>query len=141
MNMMEMVLAMLAVVFFSTVALMYNRAVWDQTELLIHANKYVQSSHLSHSVLDEVDARLFSRQLAFANIKTEYNTTRALTLAHTGGTYNIDIKAVDCDSLGVPLATPVTNNIYTRVSVTTNTPGLQRPVLLRRVYTKTHLNL
>lgn len=141
MNLMEMVLALFAVVFFSTVALLYNRAVWDQTELLIHANKYVQSSHLNHSVLDEVDARLFSKQLAFANIKTQYNTTRTVTLAHTGGVYQIQIAAVDCDSLGVPLSTPVANNIYTIVSVTTNTAGLQRPVVLRRVYTKTHLNL
>ena len=141
MNMMEMVLAMFAVVFFSTVALLYNRAVWDQSELLIHANQYVQSSHLSHSILDEVDARLFSKQLSFANIKAQYNTTRNLNLTHTGGTYNVQITAVDCDSLGVPLSAPVTNNIYTVVTVRTNTAGLRHPVTMRRVYTKTHLNL
>jgi len=141
MNMMEMVLALFAVVFFSTVALMYNRAVWDQSETLMHANMYVQSSHLSHSILDEVDARLFSKQLAFANIKTQYNTTRSLTLAHTGGVYNLQINAVDCDSLGVPLATAIPNNIYTVVTVTTTTAGLKQPVVMRRVYTKTHLNL
>jgi hypothetical protein len=141
MNMIEMVLAMLAVVFFSTVALMYNRAVWDQSELLIHANKYIQASHLSHSVLDEVDARLFSKQLAFASIKTAYNTTRSVNMAHSGGIYKMIVTAVDCDSLGVPLASWVSNNIYTRVSVSTTTPGLKRPVVMRRVYTKTHLNL
>lgn len=141
MNMMEMVLALFAVVFFSTVAIMYNQAVWDQSEILIHSNKYVQSSHLTHSVLDEIDARLFSKQLAFANIKTQYNTTRSLILTHTGGTYNMQISAVDCDSLGVVLATPVANNIYTLVTVQTNTAGLKQPVVLRRVYTKTHLNL
>jgi len=141
MNMMEMVLALFAVVFFSTVALQYNRAVWDQSEILINTNQYVQSSHLSHSVLDEVDARLFSKQLAFDNIKNQYNTTRNLDLAHTGGRYVLQISAADCDSLGVPLSTPVTNNIYTVVTVRTSTAGLRQPVVMRRVYTKTHLNL
>ena len=141
MNMMEMVLALFAVVFFSTVALMYNQAVWDQSETLMHANMYVQSSHLSHSIMDEVDARLFSKQLAFTNIKAQYNTTRNLNLTHTGGTYSIQISAVDCDSLGVPLATAIPNNIYTLVTVRTNTAGLKIPVTMRRVYTKTHLNL
>jgi len=141
MNMMEMVLALFAVVFFSTVALMYNQAVWDQSETLMHANMYVQSSHLTHSILDEVDARLFSKQLAFTNIKAQYNTTRNLNLTHTGGTYSIQISAVDCDSLGVPLATAIPNNIYTLVTVRTNTAGLKIPVTMRRVYTKTHLNL
>lgn len=141
MNMMEMVLAMFAVVFFSSIALMYNRATEDQTDLLINANQYVQASHLSHSVLDEVDSRLFSRQLAFNNVKTQYNTTRVVDLAFTGGRYTMNVVAVDCDSLGVPLSSPVTGNIYVRVQVTTRTQGLKTPVVMQRVYTKTHLNI
>lgn len=136
-----MVLALFAVVFFSTVALMFNRSMWDQSEKLINANQYVQASHLSHAILDEVDAMLFSKQLAFGSIKATYNTTRNLTLAHAGGTYNMSIVAVDCDSLGIPLSSPIQNNIYVRVSVITKTPGLKVPVTMQRVYTKTHLNL
>lgn len=141
MNLMDMVLALFAVVFFSTVALMFNRSMWDQSEKLINANQYVQASHLSHSVLDEVDARLFSKQLAFGSIKANYNTTRNLTLTHAGGTYIMNIAAVDCDSLGTPITGALANHIYVRVSVTTRTAGLKVPVVMRRVYTKTHLNL
>lgn len=140
MNMMEMVLALFAVVFFSSVAMMYNRAVWDQSEYLIHANQYIQCTHLNHSVLDEVDARLFSKQLKFANIKTTYNVTRNVTLQHTGGSYTMQITAVDCDSLGVYIPGNNKNSIYTLVSVSTSTAGLKHPAILQRVYTKTHLN-
>ncbi|MDZ4182331.1 MAG: hypothetical protein U1B83_05580 [Candidatus Cloacimonadaceae bacterium] len=141
MNMMEMVLALFAVVFFTSVAMMYNRATEDQTDLLINAGQYVQASHLSHSVLDEVDAKLFSRQLAFNAVKTNYNTTRNVTLAHTGGNFSMVIHTVECDSLGVPVAVIPTNNLYIRVRVSTSTQGLKRPVVMQRVYTKTHLNL
>jgi len=141
MNLMEMVLALLAVVFFSTIALMYKQSVWDQNELLINAQQYVQASHLSHTVLDEVDAKLFSKQLTFAGIKTTYNTQRTLSLAHTGGQYILNITAVSTDSLGTVLASPPANNIYTRVTVRTATAGLKTPVTMSRLYTKTHLNL
>lgn len=146
MNMMEMVLALFAVVFFTTVAMVYNRAMWDQAELLDNASKYVQASHLAHSVLDEVDARLFLKsttayRISFAQIIPTYNNVvRNLNLAHSGGSYRLAISAVDCDSLGVPLTTPITNNIYVRVQVTTSTRGLQHPVIMKRIYTKTHLN-
>ncbi|MDP2173537.1 MAG: hypothetical protein Q8M98_00300 [Candidatus Cloacimonadaceae bacterium] len=141
MNLMEMVLALFAVVFFSTVAMMYNRATMNQTDLLINANQYVQASHLSHSILDEVDAKLFSRQLAFAAVKPNYNTTRTLDLAHTGGRYILVINTVECDSLGTPVSVVPINNIYLRVRVSTSTSGLRTPVVMQRVYTKTHLNI
>lgn len=140
MNMMEMVLVLLAVILFTTVALNYNRLVWEQTDYLINANKYLQCSHLSHSILDEVDAFLFSKQLKFNDIKKKYNTERNVTLQHAGGTYSISIHADDCDSLGVLLALPVSNSIYTLVTVRTTTTGLRYPVIQKRVYTKTHLN-
>ncbi|MDD2331414.1 MAG: hypothetical protein PHI68_02045 [Candidatus Cloacimonetes bacterium] len=142
MNLFEMVLAMFAVVFFTSISMVYNRASWNQTQRLYDASSFVQASQLCHSVLDEVDAKLFSKQLAFNNIKTTFNTTRTLNLTHVGETYTLDIEAVDCDSLGVPLTSPVVNNIYVSVSVTANTTaGLKHPVTLKRVYTKTHLNL
>lgn len=141
MNMMEMVLALFAVVFFATVAMQFNQATEDQTDLLINAGQYVQASHLSHSILDEVDAKLFSRQLAFNAVKTSYNTTRNVTLAHTGGNYSIAIHTVECDSLGVPVSVIPTNNIYIRVRVSTSTQGLKTPVVMQRVYTKTHLTI
>ncbi len=143
MNMMEMVLALFAVVFFTSIAMVYNRSMWDQAELLENASKYVQASHLAHSVLDEIDAKLFSKQLAFNNVKTSYNNVvRTMNLQHTGGTWTLNITAVDCDSLGVPLQTAVANNIYVLISTAVNTSsGLKHPVTMKRVYTKTHLNL
>lgn len=141
MNLMEMVLALMAVVFFSTISMMYKRAVMDQNDLLINAQQYVQASHLSHTVLDEIDAKLFSKQLTFAGIKTTYNTQRTLYLSHTKGQYTINITAVSTDSLGTTIPSPPATNIYTRVTVRTSTVGLNTPVTMSRMYTKTHLNL
>lgn len=142
MSYMEMVLALFAVVFFTSVALNYNIRIGEQQELLINATQYVQATQLCHTLLDEVDAKLFSKQLAWNSVKTTYNnTSRTIDLAFPGDVYQLAITAVDSDSLGIPLSTAVLNNIFIRVQVVASTPGLKVPVTMQRVYTKTHLNL
>lgn len=142
MSYMEMVLALFAVVFFASVAANYNRQVIEQTDYLINASQYVQANQLCHAVLDEIDAKLFARMIAFFSVKTTYaNVNRTVDLQFPGDVYQINIQTVDCDSLGIPLSTPATNNIWVRVTVTASTPGLKVPATLQRVYTKTHLNL
>ncbi len=142
MNLMEMLLALLAVVLFTSVAANYNRKLLDQNDYLINATQYVQASQLCHTVLDEIDAKLFAKMIAFFSVKTTYaNVNRTIDLAFPGDVYNLNIRAVDCDSLGIPLSTPVTNNIWVRVTVTATTKGLKVPATLQRIYTKTYLNL
>ncbi len=142
MNLMEMVIALLAVVLFTSIALSYNRHVQDQNDLLINATQYVQATQLCHTVLDEIDARLFAKMMSFNSIISTYNNqSRTIDLNFPGDTYQITIEAVSSDSLGVPLTVIPVNNIYRRVRVTATTPGLKVPVTLQRVYTKTHLNL
>ncbi|HNX38631.1 MAG TPA: hypothetical protein PL124_12390 [Candidatus Cloacimonadota bacterium] len=142
MNMLDMVMALMAVVFFTTISLMYNQAMWTQADNLNDATLVVQASQIGHMVLDEVDAKLFSKQLAFANISSSYNFTRNTFYPHLKVTFNIKSVAADCDSLGNNLPQPVTNNIYKRVTVTISGPqGLRHPVTMRRLYTKTNLNI
>ncbi|MDD4309856.1 MAG: hypothetical protein PHO32_05705 [Candidatus Cloacimonetes bacterium] len=142
MNLFEMVLALMAVVFFTSVAANYNRKILDQNDYLINATQYVQATQLCHTVLDEVDAKLFAKMIAFFSVKTTYaNVNRTIDLAFPGDVYNLNIRTVDCDSLGIPLTTPQANNIWVRITVTATTAGLKVPVTLQRVYTKTHLNL
>ena len=133
---------LLAVVFFTSIALIYNRSAWNQRERLYDANSFVQATILAHTVLDEVDAKLFSQQIKFINIKSQFNTTRTMNLTHVGETYSLTISAVDADSTGVPLATPDPETIYTKVSVRVSASGgLKHTVTMSRLYTKTHLNL
>ncbi len=142
MNMMEMVLALFAVVFFTATSSMYNRRVMDQNDYLINATQYVQATQLCHTVLDEVDAKLFAKMISFFSVKTTYaNVNRTINLNFPGDTYQLNIQTVDCDSLGVPLTIPEVNNIWVRITVTATTQGLKVPVTMQRVYTKTHLNL
>ena len=136
-----MFVAVVAVVLFSSMALLLNRSMVNQTDLITNATQYLQASHLNHTILDEIDAKLFSKQLKFSVIKTNYNITRTYNLQHTGGTWIAQIVTVDCDSLGNALQTPDPSNIYLRVQVNTSTPGLRNPVISQRIYTKTHLNL
>lgn len=136
-----MFVAVIAVVLFATVAMLLNRSMLNQNDLITNANQYLQATHLCHSILDEVDAKLFSKQLKFANIKTTYTTTRSVTLPHTGGVWSVQMAAVDCDSLGVPLQIPIANNIYVRLQLRTSVTGLRNPVIMQRVYTKTNLNI
>ena len=137
-----MVAVLYAVIFFTSIALIYNNSTFRQKQNLHNANSFVQASILAHEVLDEVDARLFSKDIHFSDIETIYNCSRTLNLTHVGETYNITILAVDADSTGVPLATPIVGNIFTKVSVTVASgTGLRHPLTMSRLYTKTHLNL
>ncbi|MCB5259984.1 MAG: hypothetical protein PHN71_00055 [Candidatus Cloacimonetes bacterium] len=142
MNLFDMVLALFAVMLFTSIALNYNRHIQDQNDLLINATQYVQATQLCHTVLDEIDAKLFARMMAFNHIISNYNNTqRTIDLNFPGDTYQLTVEAVSCDSLGVPLTVIPVDNIFRRVRVTATTPGLKFPVTLQRVYTKTHLNL
>lgn len=140
MNMMEMVLALLAVVLFTTLALSYNQAIWRQTDYLNNATLVVQASQLCHSVLDEADARLFSNQLDISNLVSTYNFTRTQTFPHLPETFTIVSVAVDCDSLGRNLGSPNPNSLFKRVVVTVSGPvSLRHPYSMMRLYTKTNM--
>lgn len=142
MNLMEMISVLLAVIFFTSVALIYNNSSFRQKQNLYDANSFVQATILAHEVLDEVDAKLFSKAIRFDDVVTNYNITRQLNLQHVGETYNLTITAVQADSAGVALATPITGNIFTKVSVVVQPgAGMRHPLSMSRIYTKTHLNL
>lgn len=139
--MMDMFLALVAVVFFTTVALIYSQAMWRQADNLNDATILVQSTQICHALLDEIDAKLFSKQLSFSNVISNYNYSTTTHFSHMQQDFDISVVASDCDSLGNDLSAPVANNIYKRVRVTVNTSGLSHPVSLRRLYTKTNLNI
>lgn len=142
MNLLEMVSVLFAVVFFTSVALMYNNSAFRQREHLYDANSFVQASILAHEVLDEVDAKLFVKALSFSQIIANYNISRTRNLQHIGETYNLVISAVQVDSTGVPLEVESTSNLFTKVSVTVQPgAGMRHPLSMSRIYTKTHLNL
>ena len=142
MNMMDMLMALIAVVFFTTIALIYNQAMWRKADNLSDAALIVQASQLCHMTLDEIDAKLFSKQLAFANVNTQYSFTRTHNAPHLGTSFTVQSVVADCDSIGNNLTAPVVNNIYKRVIVTVSGPaGLRHPVSLMRLYTKTNLNI
>jgi hypothetical protein len=138
--MMEMVLALFAVILFSSVALSYNQAIWRQTDYLFNAQLVVQCNHLCHEVLDEVDAKLFSKQLGFDNIISTYNNkTRSVTIASQSETYNLLIKAAVCDSFGVVMPAD-SLSLFRRVDVSVSgPPALKRPVNMYRLYTRTYM--
>ncbi len=140
MNMMEMVLALLAVVLFSSIALGYNQAVWRQTDYLFNAQLVVQSNHLCHAVLDEVDAKLFSDQITFDDIIPDFdNTTRSVYIDSQSETYDLAISAAVCDSIGTILPAGSTS-LFRRVDVTVSgPPALKHPVSMNRLYTRTYM--
>jgi hypothetical protein len=151
MNFMEMLLALAAIVFFTTVALVYNRSMWNQAESLDNAAKVIQATQLAHSKLDEIDARLLAQQITFANASYIPQTVREAydgrtvtnTLSYADyvftATYNHDY----CDSLGRhPNETYNPNAKFIKMTVTiASTPGMSHPVVLSRMYTKTNFYL
>lgn len=142
MNMMDMVLAMLAVVFFTTIAAVYNRSLLTQQENLNNATLVVQATQICHSSLDEVDALLFAKQVSFADVTTRFTYSETRNYEFLGTAFTVTSRAVECDSLGNTLTSPPANNAFKAVTVTVSGPAsLRRPVSLRRIFTKTSMYL
>ncbi|MDI3504693.1 MAG: hypothetical protein PWP64_1629 [Candidatus Cloacimonadota bacterium] len=139
MNMMEMVLALFAVVLFTSMAGNYNRIMIEQNDYLINATQHVQATQLCHSVLDEVDAKLFSKQLNYEDIVTAYDgLSRTVDLNFPGDVYQLSIAAAYCDSVGTEYAESDSLAYNRLVKVTASTPGLREPVRMQRIYLKIH---
>jgi hypothetical protein len=138
MNMMEMVLAMFAIVLFTTLSLTYNQAIWIQTDYLNNATLVVQASQICHSILDEADAKLFSKQLDFSDLVSEYNFAKSITYPHLPITLNVQSVAINCDEFGDPLEVDDPLSIWKKVTVTVSGHGyLQRPYVMQRIYVET----
>nr|MDK2851602.1 hypothetical protein [Candidatus Cloacimonadota bacterium] len=140
MNMMEMVLALLAVVLFTTLSLTYNQGIWRQTDYINNATLVVQASQICHSILDEADAKLFSKQIDIDSLTVLYNFTETRSYPHLPVTFTVTSTAADCDSLGQDLETPNPNSIFKRIQIKVSGPGyLKTPYTMTRLYTRTFM--
>ncbi len=141
MNLREMVLALFAVMMFTTIILVYNRSMWSQAELLDNGAKVIQATQLAHSRLDEIDAKLFSQLVAFNNVVNVFSGSQTVNLAYTGYTFSLDYDFKYCDSLGVNLGNQSYDdspNFY-KMTVTVSANGMPHPVSVTRLYNKTDL--
>jgi hypothetical protein len=150
---MEMVLALLAVVLFTTTSMVYSRSMWNQAELLDRTGKVIQATQLAHSRLDEIDAKLFSRQIAFAKegglptIRQAFIGTDIPINLSSGYSYNLSYIFEYCDSLGrgIEIGYPQTYNAnakYVKMSVSIRKiPSMAEKVIISRIYTKTSWNI
>jgi hypothetical protein len=153
MNFIEMVLALFAIVFFTTVSLVYNRSMWTQAENLDNVAKIVQATQLAHSKLDQIDAELLSQQVAFAKrqvsgtpqtVEQHYVGTHLENLTYAGYAFTYTYDFDYCDSLGGTTGVSqtyadTTDYKFIKMNVTVaSTPGMSHPVHLFRVYTKTN---
>jgi hypothetical protein len=136
--MMEMVLALFAVVFFTSLAANYNRILIEQNDYLINAAQHVQATHLCHGVLDEVDAKLFAKKITYNQIINYDSTTRIIDLNFPGDRYELELSAAYCDSVGNVLAEDDVLSMYRKITVEASTPGLKYPVQMQRIYAKIH---
>lgn len=150
MHMMEMVLALFATVLFTTLSLSYNQAIWTQADYLNNATTVVQASQICHSILDEVDAKLFSGQVRFNQIRSLYNFTSKTDYPFISTQYNVKREAVFCDKYGKTtkieydydleqdVEVPIDNSLYILMTVTVSGPSyLKYPYSMTRIVTET----
>ncbi|MFA7542958.1 MAG: hypothetical protein WCY84_01175 [Candidatus Cloacimonadaceae bacterium] len=136
MNMMEMVLALLATVLFTTLSLTYNQAVWAQTDYLNNATMVVQASQICHSILDEADAKLFSQQYTLNDLVTKYNYTKTTNYSHLAASFTVKAETQKCDGWGEILADQSGLSMYRKMTITvTGHSYLQRPYTMTRLFT------
>ncbi|MFW5627941.1 MAG: hypothetical protein ACOCG6_01750 [Candidatus Cloacimonadaceae bacterium] len=145
MHMMEMVLALFATVLFTSLSLTYNQAIWAQTDYLNNATTVVQASQICHSMLDEVDAKLFAG-LIDLDVESFPNESILLDLSHISAQYNVERNAVYCDQYGNPTEFVYNEELekdvqvpsfYIKMTVTVTGPSyLRHPYSMTRIYTK-----
>ena len=162
MHMMEMVLALLATVLFTSLSLTYNQAIWAQTDYLNNATTVVQASQICHSELDKIDAELLAGRIGLEEIKNAngvvvlkgikelHNTSTTLDLSHLSEKYNIHTEAVFCDKYGNTMEMvydpdkdeyepkPIESSLYVKMTVTVSGPNyLKHPYSMTRIFTET----
>jgi hypothetical protein len=148
MNFMEMVLALMAIVFFTTVSLVYNRSMWTQAENLDNVAKVMQATQLAHSKLDEIDAKLFAGKyfnpkFKFSDVKTTFTGSNILcNLAFSGYKFKLSYAFAFCDTFGLEYAdqaSPPSVNTFKMTTTISSTPGMSHTVAVSRIYTKISL--
>jgi len=87
--------------FFSTTALVTYRSIWDQADRYENANKVLQATYLAHGLLDEIEAKLFSKQVAFKNVVTTFTGSQTIDMPYVGSTFICTYAFAYTDSMGV----------------------------------------
>jgi HAMP domain-containing protein len=141
MNYLEMFIVVLAVILFTTAALVHHRSTMAATENLANATYRIQATQLAHEVLDQIDARLindkgddFFGDLAKVSEQGGYEgRIFNWDLEFYGASFEGKTSVALCDSLGNDVGTP---GNYRRVDVTVEGPeSLRHPVKYSRVFT------
>lgn len=141
---MEMVLALLATVLFTSLSLTYNQAIWAQTDYLNNATVVVQASQLCHSAMDEIDAKIFSRDLLVRDLLSRNGKSTTKYYDHLMTTFKINTRVVNCDVTGNenPLdefggAIDLSNSVFKKVTISVENTYLKRPYTMTRIFTDT----
>lgn len=140
MNMMEMVLALLATVLFTTLSLTYNQAVWAQTDYLNNATMVVQASQICHSILDEADAKLFSKQYEIEDLSTYFNYTKTMNFPDIPVSFTVKTETKKCDEWGEILEDQSEVSMYREIKVTVSGHAyLKQPYTMSRFFTESYI--
>ncbi len=141
MNYLEMFIVVLAVILFTTAALVHHRSTLAATESLANATYRIQATQLAHEVLDEIDARLINDKGddLFGDLTNSpglggyQGRTFAWQLDHFGAGFTGTSSVAVCDSLG---NNAYSSTNYRRVKITVQGPeDLKHPVEYSRVFT------
>lgn len=138
MNLLEMVAVLFAVIFFTSVALIYNNSAYRQREYLFDANAFVQASVLAHEKLDEIDAKLLGNVISFSNISSTFDgASFNRNLTYVGENYRLQTSVDVVDANGVTQADDADTG-YVRVSVLVlPDAGLKHSLTMSRIYAST----
>lgn len=141
MNYLEMFIVVLAVILFTTLALVHHRSTMAATESLANATYRIQATQLAHEVLDGIDARLindkgddFFGDLTKSPGQGGYQgRTFTWELDHFGAGFTGTSNVAVCDSLGNDSGTATE---FRRVKITVQGPEeLKHQVEYTRVFT------
>ena len=138
MNLLEMVAVLFAVIFFTSVALIYNNSAFRQREYLFDANAFVQAAVLAHEKLDEIDAKLLGNVISFENITSTFDgSSFNRNLQYVGQTYRLQTSVDVVDEDGVTQADDADTG-YLRVSVLVlPDAGMKNSLTMSRIYADT----
>ena len=128
----EMITIVLALVLFTSIAMVANSNLLTQAEHLHDAFYELQAMQIAQHYLDRIDERLFSDVIRFSSISANYEGQQTFYSPKDNLNYLIQISGTFSDSLGNELST---ESHYYRIDLEVSTQEEHfKPIRISRLY-------
>jgi hypothetical protein len=132
MNYQEMLTLLLALVLFTSIAMVANNNLMTQSDFLHDSFYQLQALQIAQRYMDRIDERLYADAIRLSAISSLYDGENEFYFAKENMIYTINITSTYVDSLGTPANT--ITSFYRVNLIITSQPDVISPIRISRIY-------